>query len=245
MTSKYKIYGMTCEGCVQTVAQKIAKLEGVRSVDVSLASSEAQIETDENISIENLSEVLSPKYAIEQIIDKNLRLIEDKSEDSSVSKWTQLRPLFLIFIYLIGASVMLNIDDWRLNNFMYDFMGLFYIVFSFFKLLDLKGFQESFRMYDPLAKRLPAYGKFYPFIELFLGLLFLMRLQLTLALILTLIVLGITTIGVAKSLLNKKTIRCACLGTVLKLPMTEATVIENMIMLFMASYMLFINTWEI
>jgi hypothetical protein len=37
-------------------------------------------------------------------------------------------------------------------------MGLFYIVFSFFKFLDLKGFSVSFRMYDPLAKALPVYA---------------------------------------------------------------------------------------
>lgn len=121
---------------------------------------------------------------------------------------------------------------------MLDFMGLFYIVFSFFKMLDLKGFSESFKMYDPLAKRIPIYGWIYPFIETVLGLLFLMRFELNIALIVTLFVLGITTIGVTKTLLDKKSIRCACLGTALKLPMTEATFIENAIMIIMAILML-------
>ena len=122
---------------------------------------------------------------------------------------------------------------------MLDFMGLFYIVFSFFKLLDLKGFPESFKMYDPLAKTIPVYGFMYPFIEVALGLLFLMRIQIPLALIVTVVILGITTIGVTQTLLNKKTIQCACLGTALKLPMTKATFIENSIMLIMAIIMLF------
>ena len=117
-------------------------------------------------------------------------------------------------------------------------MGLFYIVFSFFKMLDLKGFPESFSMYDPLAKRLPIYGWIYPFIETGLGLMLLMRFEIKIALIITLIVLGITTIGVTKTLLDKKSIRCACLGTALKLPMTEATFIENIIMIAMAISML-------
>ncbi len=121
---------------------------------------------------------------------------------------------------------------------MLDFMGLFYIVFSFFKLLDLKGFPESFKMYDPLAKVLPAYGWVYPFIELALGILFLMRIQISLALVLTLIILGVTTFGVTKALLDKKSIQCACLGTALKLPMTKATFIENTIMIVMAIIML-------
>jgi hypothetical protein len=121
---------------------------------------------------------------------------------------------------------------------MLNFMGLFYIVFSFFKMLDLKGFPESFKMYDPLAKLIPAYGWIYPFIETVLGLMFLFRFKIDVALVITLIVLGLTTIGVTKSLLDKKSIQCACLGTALKLPMTKATFIENSIMIVMALIML-------
>ena len=68
--------------------------------------------------------------------------------------------------------------------------------------------------------------------------MFLLRFEIEIALVGTLIILGITTIGVVKTLLNKKSIQCACLGTALKLPMTEATFIENSIMIIMASMML-------
>ena len=64
--------------------------------------------------------------------------------------------------------------------------------------------------------------------------MFLTRIEVELAIILTIIVLGITTIGVTQTLLNKKLISCACLGTTLKLPMTEATFIENALMIIMA-----------
>jgi hypothetical protein len=154
------------------------------------------------------------------------------------SKLQQLKPLLLILFYISGASILMNYKEWNIAEAMLDFMGLFYIVFSFFKLLDLKGFPDSFRMYDPLAKRIPIYGWVYPFIETALGLMFLLRIKVNIALIVTLIILGITTIGVTKTLLNKKSIRCACLGTALKLPMTEATFIENAIMIVMAILML-------
>ena len=121
---------------------------------------------------------------------------------------------------------------------MLDFMGLFFIVFSFFKMLDLNGFLQSFKMYDPLAKRVSFYGRIYPFIETLLGLMFLMRYEINIALIITLVLLVITTIGVSKVLLQKQSIQCACLGTVLKLPMTEATLIENSIMIVMSILML-------
>jgi hypothetical protein len=68
--------------------------------------------------------------------------------------------------------------------------------------------------------------------------MFLMHFGVKTALVITLIVLGVTTIGVTKSLLDKKSIRCACLGTALKLPMTEATFIENAVMIVMAILLL-------
>ena len=65
-----------------------------------------------------------------------------------------------------------------------------------------------------------------------------MRFVILLAFIITIIILGITSIGVTKTLLDKKSIQCACLGTALKLPMTKATFIENSVMIVMAVMML-------
>jgi hypothetical protein len=69
--------------------------------------------------------------------------------------------------------------------------------------------------------------------------MFLTRFEVGIALVITIVILGITTIGVTRTLLNKKKIKCACLGTALKLPMTEATFIENAVMIVMAVVMLF------
>ena len=94
-------------------------------------------------------------------------------------------------------------------------------------------------MYDPIAKAIPAYGWIYPFIETGLGLAILFRIAIYSALIATLIILGATTVGVVRALSSKSQVQCACLGTTLQLPMTKATLIENSIMLIMASWMLF------
>jgi copper chaperone CopZ len=229
---------MTCGGCVASVEEKLSKIMGVNSVSVDLATAEAIIEMARHLSIKQLQEALKLKY---EITEKEISDTQNHQEVLPIeekSKIEQLKPLFLILGYLSMAVVLLNYKEGSLNDAMLDFMGLFYIVFSFFKFLDFKGFPESFRMYDPLAKAIPVYGSIYPFIEVALGILFLMRIQIPLALIITVIILGITTLGVTKTLLDKKSIRCACLGTSLKLPMTEATFIENAIMLTMATAML-------
>jgi len=231
---------MTCKGCKASVEKYLSEVEAVNSVSVSLKKGEAEISMEHHIETRVLHDALPDKYLL---VEKNKNTNEATQKSVSgveveKSKLQQLKPLLLILLYISVASVLLNYNDWDLSGFMLDFMGLFYIVFSFFKMLDLKGFPESFQMYDPLAKRVPIYGWVYPFLETALGLMFLMRFEIKIALIVTLVVLGITTIGVAKTLLDKKSIRCACLGTALKLPMTEATFIENTIMIVMAIVML-------
>lgn len=236
MQHTYTVTGMTCNGCKASVEKELKALQQVTNATAHLEAKEVTITMSTHIPLDTLQEVLSNKYTISNKEEVNVFSSAKKEEEKTDVQ--QLFPLFLIFIFIIGASVLLNYNPWDSSAFMLDFMGLFYVVFSFFKFLDLKGFPESFKMYDPLAKLIPAYGWVYPFIELALGILFLMRIQIPLALFITVIILGITTVGVTKSLLDKKAIQCACLGTALKLPMTKATFIENSIMLVMAIIML-------
>lgn len=234
MKTRYTIQGMTCGNCKASVEEKLSTLTEIKEVQVSLENGSVDLTSTIKPTLKVLQEALPSKYTINELASNSAI-----STKQTTSELKQLFPLFLIFTYLFGASFLLNYSDGNSSEFMLDFMGLFYIVFSFFKLLDLKGFPASFRMYDPLAKRLPVYGWIYPFIELALGLLFLTRIRIDWALIATLIILGITTFGVTKVLLDKKSIQCACLGTALKLPMTKATFIENSVMLIMALIMLF------
>ena len=232
MKSVLQIYGMTCEGCKSSVEGKLGSLYGVDNVQVDLATGEAVIYSKNPISLSLIKETLPPKYSL--INEEVVNLDTNGDLTLKESKIKQLKPLFIILGYIFIASISLNYKNWNSSYAMLDFMGLFYIVFSFFKILDIKGFSMSFRMYDPLAKKAPIYGYIYPFIEVLLGVMFLTRLEVNIALVITVIILGLTTIGVTQTLLNKRAIKCACLGTTLNLPMTEATFIENALMIIMA-----------
>ena len=226
---------MHCDACVSKVEQAISALDGVLSVTVDLASKRATItgEVQSDALIEAIKEAGYESFITEDEQKKTETHIND-----SPSQTRQLFPLFLIFFYITVFSIMMNRSSFHLGGFMYDFMGLFYIVFSFFKFLDYKNFPSSFSMYDPIAKIFPLYGWIYPVIETILGLFFLLRYQLLISLVATILILGITTIGVTRSLMDKANIQCACLGTALKLPMTKATFIENFVMILMAIWML-------
>ena len=225
---QYKISGMTCSSCVATVTKAIESIRNVKNVTVSLDPGLAIVESNEDVSIDVIHSVLPDKFSV-----KPFKYYEDVNTDDKESFLAKLFPLILILSYISLTSIIINFDR-SLDDLMMDFMGIFFIVFSFFKFLDYKSFPNSFAMYDPLAKTLPLYGWIYPFIETILGLMFLFRFQLFTSIIITILLLSITTYGVVNVLKNKQTIQCACLGTAIKLPMTIATLIENGIMIIMA-----------
>ena len=227
---------MHCAGCVSTIERAVYKVEGVTKAVVSLSKETVRVEGEVS-SGSVINAITSTGYEATPMDPTVPQINQEQIEPQSELK--QLFPLFLIFFYISSAALLINWTNFNASNFMFDFMGLFFIVFSFFKILDYKNFPHSFAMYDPIAKRFSIYGWIYPAIETVLGLAFLFRVTLNFSLVATIIILGITTVGVTRTLIDKRAIRCACLGTALKLPMTKATFIENSIMIIMATYMLF------
>ena len=228
---------MHCAGCVSTIERAINKVEGVTKAVVSL--SKETVRVDGGVSSSSVINAITSTGYEATLMDPAVKQQKNQQKQEPQSELKQLFPLFLIFFYISSAALLINWINFNAGDFMFDFMGLFFIVFSFFKILDYKNFPHSFAMYDPIAKRIPIYGWIYPAIETVLGLAFLFRVALNFSLIATIIILGITTVGVTRALIDKRAIRCACLGTALKLPMTKATFIENSIMIIMATYMLF------
>ena len=149
-------------------------------------------------------------------------------------------PLLLILAYLVGA---IGLIEWTLGGFdltraMMHFMAGFFLVFSFFKLLNLSAFADSYAMYDIVARRSRAYALAYPFIELALGLAYLVPANSVVTNLVTLVVMGVSAVGVVQSLFSKQKIRCACLGAVFNLPMSFVTLVEDGLMIAMAAWML-------
>lgn len=230
MVKEYHVEGMSCQSCKANIENSLQAVSGVSSAVVSFESKSVKVDSKYPLSLDELGESLPSKF---QLSEKG-----ESAAKNSPSDLQRLFPLFLIFGYITVAAILLNKSSLNLDSMMIDFMGLFFIVFSFFKFLDIRGFARSFRMYDPLAQVFPSYGLLYPSVELILGLLLLNRIEVSLVAILTIVILGITTVGVLKVLKQKKELQCACLGTGLNLPMTKATFIENVIMIIMSIVLL-------
>jgi cation transport ATPase len=150
-------------------------------------------------------------------------------------------PLLLVLLYILGGTVLLQWDSprWSWHQAMSSFMGLFFVGFAFFKLLNVSKFATAFASYDLIAARSTGYGLAYPFIELGLGLAYLFGKFPTATNLATILLMGIGLIGVVRAVRSRRAIQCACLGTAFNLPMSSVTIIENSSMVLMAAAMLF------
>ena len=121
------------------------------------------------------------------------------------------------------------------------FMGVFMATFATFKFIGYKTFVATFASYDIVARRFSLYGKLFPFIEISLASLYLLDILPVGRNILVAAVTGIAAIGVFREIYRRKAgVHCACLGNVIKLPLSTVSLVEDVAMFAMAIMMLMV-----
>lgn len=238
MIHTYQVTGLTCGNCEATVKSKLLVLPDITAVEVSKERKTATITMGKHVALSELQKALGGSAGKYQIS----ALQHNETAEQAKSWFETYKPILLIFgfVTLVAFVMQINNEGFDIMQFMQHFMAGFFLVFSFFKFLDLKGFAESYAMYDVIAKRIPAWGYIYPFVELGLGIAFCINYNPQLTNIVTIIVMSVSIMGVLQSVLNKSKIQCACLGAVFKLPMSSVTIIEDGLMIAMSAAMLFL-----
>ena len=240
MTHAYQVAGITCEGCVSKVKYLLEKIPGVQEASVGL-DGRVSVKMSHHVTTAVLQEALKdhPKYQLKEPDASTSKTISVDKE-AKQGFWHTYRPILIIFAYILGATLLMEAmaTEFELMRWMRYFMAGFFLVFSFFKMLDVPAFAASYATYDILAKRWPGWGYIYPFVELALGVLFLIDYNPLITNGITLGVMGLSTVGVIRSLLAKRRIQCACLGAVFNLPMSYVTVVEDTMMVAMSGLML-------
>jgi copper chaperone CopZ len=237
MKTNYSISGMHCQSCERKVQQALAGLPGVNSADVSLATASATINSARHVPLSELNAAV--KQAGDYLV--NPAASDTACEVAEISPTNQswlatYKPLLIIAAYILGGTVLIaqQSGNWQAMALMNSFMGLFFVVFSFFKLLDIAGFARAYSSYDVIAARWSAYGYIYPWLELALGIGFLLEMWPVAINSATAVLMAVSIIGVLNAVMRKQNIQCGCLGTVFKLPMSVVTIIEDALMGSMA-----------
>ncbi len=250
-TSTYTLSGLHCGACVKKVSLALAPLAS--SVDVSLQPMQVVL-TNATATFDALKTAVegAGKYVLTQNNAPNMPLaqvIQAQAAPEIIAikaapGWlTTYSPLLLIVAYIFGGSLLVQVGMGSLASVsametMRYFMAGFFLVFSFFKLLDIHAFADAYASYDLAAKRWRGWGLTYPFVELALGVAYLTNFNPLLTHWATIIVMGFSAIGVVRAVASKTQIQCACLGTVFKLPMSTVTIVEDVGMVLMAGAML-------
>jgi hypothetical protein len=178
------------------------------------------------------------KFTIKEPAGNTTANHEEKLQTKS---WLETyKPLLIAFAYISGISILTSLSSNGIHwmALMNNFMGGFFITLSFFKLLDIKAFADSYSSYDLLARKVRYYGFIYPFIELGLGIAYISNWQPVYINLVTIIVMGFGTFGVIETILNKRIVRCACLGAVFNVPVGTITLVEDLLMVAMALFSL-------
>lgn len=234
-TVQYQVKGLTCGGCVKRVTDLLNQYASEATVTL-----EPPLATLTNPAIDfvalnkKLAEIGS--YAL---LPNNTTTISSNAHFEKNWLMTYLPLLTVIgYILVVTLSIELSTKTFIFMRWMQHFMAGFFIVFSFFKMLDIRGFASSYAMYDLLAKRWFGFGLIYPFIELSLGIWYILDWQPVLLNWVTLFIMSFSTVGVVLAVMNQQKIRCACLGTGFNLPMSTVTIIEDLSMVLMAGWMI-------
>ena len=162
-----------------------------------------------------------------------------KQEENRGGQLSDYWPLFsLIMIAALAAVALVWHNNGGLVGWMHYFMGVFLCSFAMLKIFTPAAFVDGFHMYDLITRQWRGYGYIYPYIELGLGLSYLAFLAPQTTYIVTIVVMTIGALGVARALAKGLDVNCPCMGSVLSVPLSTVTLTEDVGMALMAALML-------
>ncbi len=242
MIHTYSIQGLTCGNCVTKVKSALQSIAGITHAEVTKDPPIATVTMSAHVNTAVLAKAVANagNFSLSENGPSTPGAIASGPQQVEA---TSFKPIYLLFAYITGAATLVQFAGSGLDlmQWMGNFMAAFFLTFSFFKMLDVRGFAEGYATYDVVAKRIPAYGLVYPFIELALGMAYVVAPLSPITNAATLVIMGISSVGVVQSVLRNSPFQCACLGTIFKLPLSKVTLVEDLLMVSMGAAMLIIS----
>jgi hypothetical protein len=235
---------LRCGACIEHVRPLLDAAPGIARWSADVTDPNKVLTVEGDITADAVNAVLSPAgYHV--LAELPTEKPAPPAPPAAAEKPVSYFPLLLVLFYLVGLTAAMEVaaGSFEPMRAMGRFMAGFFIVFSFFKLLDVRSFADAYSSYDVVAARWPVYGYLYPFIELALGVAYLTNAVPVATNLVTLGVMSVSAVGVVKTLAAGRKIQCACLGTVFNLPMSKITLIEDGLMIVMAAAMLVLMTF--
>ncbi len=167
---------------------------------------------------------------------------EVKAEDA-----TSYQPVIAIFSvaflmalavswYASGTVLTVRTFEW--------FIAISMCILAVQKLQDIESFSTMFLNYDLLARRWVRYGYLYPFGEALAGVLMVAGALIWIAAPVALFIGTVGAVSVFKAVyVDKRELKCACVGGSSKVPLGFVSLTENLMMIAMAIWMPIRMSW--
>lgn len=155
---------------------------------------------------------------------------------------TTYQPVLAVFgiaaAMAIATSVAVTGEALRIQTAEW-FIAFSMCLLAMLKLQDVERFATMFLTYDLLAQRWVRYGYVYPFAEGLAGVLMIAGVLTWFSVPLALVIGGIGAVSVYKAVwVDKRTLKCACVGGDSNVPLGFLSLTENVMMVAMAIWML-------
>lgn len=152
------------------------------------------------------------------------------------------KPVLVLFAIALLISIAFNVlINWQLGYYILirHFITITMVLLAFQKLKDIESFSTMFLNYDLLGRKFVPYAYFYPFAELTAGLLMLANFLPVISIPLGLLIGTIGSISVFKAVyIEKRELKCACMGGDSNVPLGFISLTENLMMAAVAIWML-------
>lgn len=170
-------------------------------------------------------------------------LISHFGKSTLKQEGTTYQPIIAVFFttFLMAlAFVYSQSGELSIKSVIENFIAISMCVLAVLKLRDLYSFSNQFITYDLLAKKSIKYSYIYPFAELFAGLGMIAGVLSPLVSVVSIFIGSIGAISVVKAVyIEKRDLKCACVGGDSDVPLGFISLTENIMMIAMGTWMLF------
>lgn len=162
---------------------------------------------------------------------------EPESERSDTSYQPVIAIFSVAFLMALGLSWFAYENIFTLRAFEW-FIAISMCFLAVQKLQDIESFSTMFLNYDLLARRWVRYGKIYPFGEAFAGILMVAGVLTWVSAPVAFLIGTIGAVSVVKAVyVDKRELKCACVGGSSNVPLGFVSLTENLMMMCMGLWM--------
>ncbi len=171
--------------------------------------------------------------------DKQPRVLHQLNVVPAVDNEEERRKLRRVLIGILLLAAMLTfVRGIEVRRWIADFMAVFFVTFAAFKFSDLEPFAHMYRISDWIAGRIRPWAYVIPFIQAFLGFWYLLTEGPRRLDIIALVFTGTALIPALIAYHKKPKSQYAYHKTLLRLPFTKISLLENVVPFILAAIML-------